>query len=1229
MLWFDYCGIVTLVPNFSGGFLSLRCLPTRARGTTRADGMLSAKAHILAARARVVASSANAREEQRTSARVEVALLDTRRRAALESACFERWWTTSRWFSTEAGLNYEQYAEAVARVLRACDQKGADGDEEEVRQAVLMDWSLECGGDHKARCSKERFLSALYALGEVWWPHPEPEPLITFLGRLFDAITEPSATSKAEHQTRVWRPLDAINRGGFLSEELQNALDHGRVADHVADTLHDHTAAADTRQQLVGQSHPALTTPPGVPMYSSAPPRSPPRSPPRPAPPKPSSPPRPAPARNFAGGSTRAPPPATATQKATSTGSPGRAVLADAASWKETELSWLDASMDRNGQPAPSIKSPSKANVARAPPSSPETVGADDGDRGGGARSTSPVDSLLAERCPDGSDASSSAHRALQRGQTQSTITPSTTGARGRGGRSTIGDTICAPWSGTTTVREPPLSTPVAAIVGVGIVHRPAPTMATAPTLSSSAKAVASTITPLQSSTILGDMPDVLRDAPSSQTAAAAAAERSALLRLATFKGDGAAATRLSMQMTRLDGMVPARSGGGGGSSPANGLQLGPPHRWIFSPLLLIPSHFERCIAPLPQTLLVGAGAGASTGTGDGESEAPAVIAPPPRSTGQPASTAQRSASPALRPSSPARPSSPVPRTASPTTGAATNGSLAVHGIELGIYATAPQRATLDVGWIAGATSLLDTPVGAHHTSPQARTTAGTGTSSGARVWRAPPRAQSQHPRDLSEWVSQQQLAHQTDSAKRAGVPAMRGSGSTATGGWSGSRQHGPEEQVAAIAKAFDEHLIEQQQTMRLPPSASRPGRTLLWRTAGAALAGWQSLRELVVGANRRASELVALGQYARAESLLRPALYAVRQASLLQGWPVQLLRVFSALNAASLCGMHLAGGDAHAAMQAGATALEMEHAKGDGDNPVGVRLSVAAAAHALGQHATAVNLLRQAARIGLQWLRSLQRPTDLRPSNATRVEVTEWRTFAPEDASVVELSRPMSEVELATWIRRALEPIESGGTQGVHLTAEALEARLAAPGRFAHLSEGERKLLVVTLQHAMIVVYLHLAQCFRAQGRDAHLFAALQHAARLCEAGGTATAHLMPTVMSHLQHGPHAQPPSVGALGTPAKPSAAPTLPSRATTSGKLQRPPVVGASAATRTLARPRSAPGGIVARAVNGGVAPAGANWTSSRVRLQRNALVQAASAPGRGPRRMLGTRVAHGY
>ena len=73
----------------------------------------------------------------------------------------------------------------------------------------------------------------------------------------------------------------------------------------------------------------------------------------------------------------------------------------------------------------------------------------------------------------------------------------------------------------------------------------------------------------------------------------------------------------------------------------------------------------------------------------------------------------------------------------------------------------------------------------------------------------------------------------------------------------------------------------------------------LLWTSPERALGGWHALRNLVIGANRRASECV-LGHFWSCGGFT-PTLHVVRQTSRQHGWPVLLLQSLSALNAASV----------------------------------------------------------------------------------------------------------------------------------------------------------------------------------------------------------------------------------------------------------------------------------------------------------------------------------------
>ena len=113
------------------------------------------------------------------------------------------------------------------------------------------------------------------------------------------------------------------------------------------------------------------------------------------------------------------------------------------------------------------------------------------------------------------------------------------------------------------------------------------------------------------------------------------------------------------------------------------------------------------------------------------------------------------------------------------------------------------------------------------------------------------------------------------------------------------------------------------------------------------------ALRLLVVEANTCATRAVTQSQHERARALLGPALEAMRgEDTCPASVPAAMVHALSGLNAATLCGMHVAAGRPGEAVQAGEHALRMEEARGDGDNPVGLRLGVAAAQAALGRRA-------------------------------------------------------------------------------------------------------------------------------------------------------------------------------------------------------------------------------------------------------------------------------------
>ena len=108
--------------------------------------MLQSRAHVLAARARVALKSKGASDECECRALTEEELSSRSCEPAV-CAMLDTWWRTAcTWYSPNEGLSFEQYSQIARRVYRATSI-GAYS-EEEAKQATLMDWTLECGGDH-------------------------------------------------------------------------------------------------------------------------------------------------------------------------------------------------------------------------------------------------------------------------------------------------------------------------------------------------------------------------------------------------------------------------------------------------------------------------------------------------------------------------------------------------------------------------------------------------------------------------------------------------------------------------------------------------------------------------------------------------------------------------------------------------------------------------------------------------------------------------------------------------------------------------------------------------------------------------------------------------------------------------------------------------------------------------------------------------------------------------
>ena len=385
------------------------------------------------------------------------------------------------------------------------------------------------------------------------------------------------------------------------------------------------------------------------------------------------------------------------------------------------------------------------------------------------------------------------------------------------------------------------------------------------------------------------------------------------------------------------------------------------------------------------------------------------------------------------------------------------------------------------------------------------------------------------------------------------------------------------EDCVASLTTTFEHalaHLHHYQQVQwRLGAPVPRPQSAIQpWPSSELALRAFHALRGLVVQCNHFAAELTHLAQFARAEALLRPGMQALKQTSRQAGcWPPRLLRSLSSLNCASLAGLHLATGKPDVAYGYASHALKMEAVQGDSDNPVGLRLGMGVAAYALGKYSTGVNILRQAARIGLHHLRSLQPgaqahirsppPSGVEHGGVRAVDMTasanvvatsrntpgalygsvlaaaNYGRSRPIGAAQVERLPervdpfvPMPRPQLEEWLHRnLLDPNgtraranrvadSSRGSQASADDASAqLELELASAQRFERLPEAERQLLLEMLQQAMIVIYIFLARCFKALDKSLHAVSALTHAAKLCEAGGAGTLHMLPTVQGLL----------------------------------------------------------------------------------------------------------------
>ena len=180
--------------------------------------MLQSRAHVLAARARVALISRGGSNEGECAAMTEEQM---RARSSDEQvvSVLDMWWRTAcTWYDMKEGLSFEQYEHIATRVFKATG--AGEFDAEEARQAALMDWSLECGGDHAGRMPRDRFVALVFSLGEVWTPSPQSHALTSFLYSLFQSIAEPinapiadSSTPPAAEIRQAFSAPTALARG--------------------------------------------------------------------------------------------------------------------------------------------------------------------------------------------------------------------------------------------------------------------------------------------------------------------------------------------------------------------------------------------------------------------------------------------------------------------------------------------------------------------------------------------------------------------------------------------------------------------------------------------------------------------------------------------------------------------------------------------------------------------------------------------------------------------------------------------------------------------------------------------------------------------------------------------------------------------------------------------------------------------------------------------------------
>ena len=441
---------------------------------------------------------------------------------------------------------------------------------------------------------------------------------------------------------------------------------------------------------------------------------------------------------------------------------------------------------------------------------------------------------------------------------------------------------------------------------------------------------------------------------------------------LATLHGDGAQAARLSTQMLRTDSL---HTGLRSGVDPDWALLAS--HRWVFSPAMLLSAYVETTLAPLPLAADGGdppPGVAVSGVAADASPHSTSLVcrhehaAPGQDAAGTTHGVARPHSAPSSRKPGPVEAASRVGRaTRRPTSASSPQRATsprapaapAAQGGPLRRWAACEVPASnLDAKDCMNGDALTHQQQSLLQSHPHLQL---------LTPPPPPPPPQQQQPQQPQQPPQQTQstvlLAMEQDVSALADVLAVRMAVLRTP-----SSEHG-----AALAGHTGRGCGVSHGHARSRTAEGVDGGAGPWPSVGLALSAFHALRNLVLGANRRASECVQLGHFSRAERLLKPVLDVLHVAARQHGWPALLLQNLAAVNAASLCGVLLANGKPGAAWQAGTRALDLEARSGNGDNPVGLRIAMASVAFTLSRTAACISLLRQAARIGLMQLRALQ----------------------------------------------------------------------------------------------------------------------------------------------------------------------------------------------------------------------------------------------------------------